>query len=193
MSLCLDIKISASLPSRRAGSRDSPPPDADPRDCARPVTAGVRYWCLSWFCVCVHRVPLACVHRVHPPLLFPHSILDLKGNRERSGHPRGLPSTYWYQELRFSRFPPQIFLLSTKNSKIPKKTAQICLWIDLLIWSVICGFDPTKPCLRSWSSFILRFPNTIWPIFHGFEDPRRGFPLKNTSSSLSDSRPESPA
>ena len=75
----------------------------------------------------------------------------------------------------------------------PQKKAQICLWIDLLIWSVICGFDPTKPCLRSWSSFILRFPSPIWPIFRGFEDPRRGFPLKNTSSSRSDSRPESPA
>ena len=129
MSLCLDVKISPSLPSRRAGSRESPPRDADPRDCTGPVTVGVSYWCVSWFsvCVCVLRVLRACIRRVHPRLLSLHSILDLKGNRERSGHPRGLPSTYWYQELRCSRFPPQISLLSTKNSKAPKNNPNLPL------------------------------------------------------------------
>jgi len=88
-------------------------------------------------------------------------------------------------------FPHKIFFYPPKKiRKSPKKTAHICLWIDLLIWSVICGFDPTKPCLRSWSNFLLRFPSLIWPVFREFEARRRGFPLKNTSKKPA---PECPA
>ena len=77
-------------------------------------------------------------------------------------------------------FPHKFFFYPPKIRK-SQKTTHIFLWIGLLIWSVICGFDPTKPYLRSWSSFILRFPSLIWPVSRGFEARRRGFPLKNTS------------
>ena len=122
-----------------------------------------------------------------PSTAFPSIPAEI---RERSGHPKGLPHNILVSRARLiTNFPP-IFLLSTINSKIFQKTAPICLWIDLSFWSVICGFDLTKSCLRCWSSFCLRFPAQFWPNFRGFEDSRRGFPLKNTSRPPT---PESPA